>query len=82
MNLYKWTKDVVPKFPQIVEKLLGKKIEDEVAPNEHVVTMPSVNIADRSSSFELTIAIPELEKKRFEAGASGEMPDYRFIQAI
>lgn len=34
-----------------------------MAPNEHVVTMPSVNIADRSSSFELTIAIPELEKK-------------------
>jgi HSP20 family protein len=46
-----------------VEKFFGKKITDEVSVNEEVATIPSVNIADENTAFEVSVALPGLDKK-------------------
>ncbi len=64
MKLFKWKiSDIKPKFPNIVEKFLGKKITDEVSNNEDVALVPSVNIADVDKAFEVNVALPGLDKK-------------------
>jgi HSP20 family protein len=64
MKLFKWNiSDIKPKFPNIVEKFLGKKITDEAANNEEVSVIPSVNIADVDKAFEVSVALPGLDKK-------------------
>jgi HSP20 family protein len=64
MKLFKWNiSDIKPKFPNIVEKLFGKKITDEVSHNEEVATVPSVNVADENKAFEISVALPGLDKK-------------------
>jgi HSP20 family protein len=61
MDLIKWTKDVVPKFPKVVENFFGKIIGHDK--KEEVGTLPSVNISDEESAFEVSVAVPGLEKK-------------------
>jgi HSP20 family protein len=64
MKLFKWNiSDIKPKFPNIVEKFFGKKITDDIAHNEEVATIPSVNIADENKAFEVSVALPGLDKK-------------------
>lgn len=64
MKLFKWNiSDIKPKFPNIVEKFLGKKITDNTVDNEEVATVPSVNIADEDKAFEVSVALPGLDKK-------------------
>ncbi|MFA5555291.1 MAG: Hsp20/alpha crystallin family protein [Phycisphaerae bacterium] len=64
MKLFKWNiSDIKPEFPNIIEKFLGKKITDEAANNEDVSVIPSVNIADIDKAFEVSVALPGLEKK-------------------
>ncbi len=64
MKLFKWNiTDIKPKFPNIVEKFLGKKITDETSNNEDVSVVPSVNIADVDKAFEVNVALPSLDKK-------------------
>jgi HSP20 family protein len=64
MKLFKWNiSDIKPKFPNIVEKFFGKKITDDTVHNEEVATVPSVNIADENKAFEVSVALPGLDKK-------------------
>jgi HSP20 family protein len=64
MKLFKWNlSDIKPKFPNIVEKFFGKKITDDVAHNEEVATVPSVNISEENKAFEVSVALPGLDKK-------------------
>lgn len=64
MKLFKWNiSDIKPKFPNIKEKFLGKKITDDTYYNEEVATVPSVNIADENKAFEVSVALPGLDKK-------------------
>ncbi|HPJ55654.1 MAG TPA: Hsp20/alpha crystallin family protein [Bacteroidales bacterium] len=64
MKLFKWNiSDIKPKFPNIVEKFLGKKITDDAVHNVEVATVPSVNIADENKAFEVSVALPGLDKK-------------------
>tara|TARA_R110000868_G_scaffold216234_1_gene466340 strand:- start:248 stop:685 length:438 start_codon:yes stop_codon:yes gene_type:complete len=63
MNLFKWTKNIKPKFSNIVENFFGQKIDDEVKDNEAVATVPSVNIEDKKKSFEVSLALPGVDKK-------------------
>jgi HSP20 family protein len=64
MNLFKWNiSDIKPKFPNVIEKFLGKKITDGVENNEEVSVLPSVNIADAEKDFEVNIALPGIDKK-------------------
>jgi HSP20 family protein len=63
MDLFKWTKNIKPKFPNIVENFFGKKIDDEVKDVEAVATVPSVNIEDKKKAFEVSLALPGVEKK-------------------
>merc|ERR1712146_98284 len=63
MDLFKWTKNIKPKFPNIVENFFGKKIDDEVKDVEAVATVPSVNIEDKKKSFEVSLALPGVDKK-------------------
>lgn len=34
MDLIKWTKNIKPKFPNVVEKFFGKKIDDQASGSE------------------------------------------------
>lgn len=64
MKLFKWNiSDIKPKFPNIVEKFFGMKITDDTVHNEEVATIPSVNIADEDKAFEVSVALPGLDKK-------------------
>ena len=64
MKLFKWfISDIKPKFPNVVEKFFGKKITDDTSHNEEVATVPSVNIADENKAFEVSVALPGLDKK-------------------
>lgn len=64
MKLFKWNiSDIKPKFPNIIEKFLGEKITHEAANNEYVSVVPSVNIADVDKAFEVSLALPGLDKK-------------------
>ncbi|BAX79336.1 Hsp20/alpha crystallin family protein [Labilibaculum antarcticum] len=64
MKLFKWNiSDIKPKFPNVIEKFLGKKITNEAANNEYVSVVPSVNIADVDKAFEVSLALPGLDKK-------------------
>ncbi|RLD59515.1 MAG: Hsp20/alpha crystallin family protein [Bacteroidetes bacterium] len=64
MKLFKWNiTDIKPKFPNIVEKFLGKKITDKVSKEQEVSVVPSVNIADADKAFEVSVALPGLDKK-------------------
>lgn len=64
MKLFKWNiTDIKPKFPNIVEKFLGKKITDEASKDQEVSVIPSVNIADADKAFDLSVALPGLDKK-------------------
>jgi HSP20 family protein len=63
MKLFKWNKSDSPKFPNIIEKFLGKKITDEASHHEEVSTLPSVNISDANKAFEVNVAVPGLDKK-------------------
>ncbi|MCK0132572.1 Hsp20/alpha crystallin family protein [Flavobacteriaceae bacterium F08102] len=64
MKLFKWNiSDIKPKFPNIVEKFLGKKITDDTTSDQEVAIVPSVNIADANKAFEVNVALPGLDKK-------------------
>lgn len=56
--------DIKPKFPNIIEKFWGKKITDKATNNEEVSVVPSVNISDIDKAFEISVALPGLDKKR------------------
>lgn len=62
MNLFKWTKNIKPKFPNFIEKFLGNKIDEHTTPTEEVATVPSVNINEKNKAFEVAVALPGLEK--------------------
>ncbi|WP_448519662.1 Hsp20/alpha crystallin family protein [Rhodoflexus sp.] len=61
MDLIKWTKEVIPKFPKVVESFFGKIIGN--GEKQEVGTLPSVNISDEEKAFEVSVAVPGLDKK-------------------
>jgi HSP20 family protein len=64
MKLFKWnTSDIKLKLPNVIEKFFGKKITDNTSHNEEVATIPSVNIANENKAFEVSVALPGLDKK-------------------
>lgn len=58
MKLFKWDSNMLPKFPNIIEKFFGKTHH-----NEDISSLPSVNITDENKAFEVNVALPGLEKK-------------------
>lgn len=62
MDLFKWKKNLKPKFPNLVERFLGNKIDEHASSAEEIATIPSVNIADKNNAFEVSVAVPGLEK--------------------
>lgn len=63
MKLFKWETNIKPKFPNLLEKFFGKNISDGTANNMDVATIPSVNISDANKAFEVSVAVPGLDKK-------------------
>ena len=63
MDLFKWTNNLKPKFPNVIEKFFGRKIDDQANATEAVATIPSVNITDKNKAFEVSVAVPGLDKK-------------------
>lgn len=64
MKLFKWNiTDIKPKFPNMVEKFLGKKFTDEAFNDQEISVVPSVNIANEDKAFEVNVALPGLDKK-------------------
>lgn len=70
MNLLKWTKDLAPKFPEMIEKFWGKIIGKDVKHNEEVGLVPSINISDEEKAYEVAVAVPGLEKKDLKVEVS------------
>ncbi|CAN5183397.1 hypothetical protein BH23BAC1_BH23BAC1_45380 [soil metagenome] len=62
MKLFKWMKNLKPKIPNVMESFLVKK-NDEVHNSEEVATVPSVNIVDKEKAFEVSVAVPGLDKE-------------------
>lgn len=63
MDLFKWTKNLKPNFPNVVEKFFGRKIDDQASSTEAIATVPSVNITERNKAFEVSLAVPGIDKK-------------------
>ncbi|MCB4234263.1 hypothetical protein LDL59_01730 [Kaistella anthropi] len=63
MDLIKWTKNIKPKFPNVVEKFFGKKIDDQASGSEEIASVPTVNINDKGKTFEVSLAAPGMDKK-------------------
>lgn len=49
--------------PGFIEKFFGKKLSDQVSNNEEIVAVPSVNIDDRNKSYNISVALPGIDKK-------------------
>lgn len=63
MDLLKWTKNLKPKFPAIIERFWGKIMDKDVKESEEVGLMPSVNISEEQKAYEVSVAVPGLDKK-------------------
>ncbi len=63
MDLFKWTSKIKPEFPNGVEKFFRTNIEEKKNPLEHIATVPSVNTSDNKKAFEVSVAVPGLDKK-------------------
>lgn len=59
------TRKIGDKFhkPKIFDKFFGRKISEQVPAGEELIAVPSVNIADRNNHYDVSVALPGLEKK-------------------
>ncbi|MCF8297787.1 MAG: Hsp20/alpha crystallin family protein [Saprospiraceae bacterium] len=73
MKLFKWTDNLKPKFPDIIENLFGKKIKDEVANGESVSNVPAVNVETGDSKYDIEFAVPGLNKKDIKINLKGNV---------
>lgn len=71
MDLFKWTKNLKPKFPNVIEKFFGRKIDGQASASEAIATVPSVNITDKNKAFEVSVAVPGLDKKDVKLEVKG-----------
>lgn len=63
MDLLKWTKNLKPKFPAIMERFWGKIMGKDIKESEEVGLMPSVNISEEQKAYEVSVAVPGLNKE-------------------
>lgn len=63
MNLLKWTKNLKPKFPAMIERFWGKVMGKDIKESEEVGLVPSVNISEEQKAYEVSVAVPGLDKK-------------------
>lgn len=63
MDLFKWTKNFKPTFPNVIEKFFGNRIDEQTDKTEEIATVPSVNISERDKAFEVSLAAPGIDKK-------------------
>jgi HSP20 family protein len=63
MELIKWTKNLKPKFPKVIENFFGRIIGQGEDKDVEVATMPAININDEEKAFEVVVALPGLDKK-------------------
>ena len=68
MDLFKWTKNLKPKFPNLIERFWGKKVDEHVSSTEDIASVPSVNISDRNKAFEVSVALPGLDRNDVKYG--------------
>lgn len=50
------------KFPPFIDKFVGKLLPNKNKDKEELVTIPSTNISDGEEAFELSLALPGLDK--------------------
>lgn len=50
------------KIPPFIDNFFGKLLPDRKKDNEELVTIPSTNISDDEKAFELSLALPGLDK--------------------
>ena len=74
MDLFKWTKNLKPRFPNVIERFFGNDIGDRSLVTGAIATVSSVNVSDKSKAFEVSV-IPSLDKK----GTSVAVRDHRLI---
>jgi HSP20 family protein len=66
----------VIKFPPFIDKFVGKLLPNQN--NKEMITVPSVNISDEDMAFELSIALPGMDKDDVQIEVQG---DYLTIRA-
>lgn len=62
MNLLKWTNNINSNFPNFIEKFFGNRIDDNSV-TEEVGSVPHVNINEKPKEFEISVAVPGIDKK-------------------
>tara|TARA_R110002050_G_scaffold177889_1_gene311094 strand:+ start:60981 stop:61418 length:438 start_codon:yes stop_codon:yes gene_type:complete len=50
------------KIPPFIDNFIGKLLPNKNKDNEELVTIPSTNISDEEKAFELSLALPGLDK--------------------
>jgi len=63
MDIQKWKTKLKPKFPTVIENLFGRNIDRLKNSDESLTTLPSVNVEDANKAFEVSVALPGLDKK-------------------
>lgn len=72
MKLFKWnTEDIKPTFENFVESTFGTNIKDDAKDGQEVSTVPSVNIADENTAFEVDVALPGVSKDEIKLELDG-----------
>lgn len=72
MKLFKWnTEDIKPTFENFVESIFGTNIKDDAKDGQEVSTVPSVNIADENTAFEVDVALPGVSKDEIKLELDG-----------
>jgi HSP20 family protein len=57
------------KFPPFIDKFVGKLLPSHS--NKEMITVPSVNISDEDTAFELSIALPGMDKDDVQIEVQG-----------
>ena len=67
------TQKIGDKFrkPGFIEKFFGKKLSDQVSTNEEIVAVPSVNIAEHDQAYDISVALPGIDKKDINLAVDG-----------
>ena len=63
MKLLKWKTGNKPRFPHFVEKLFGRKINENTSPGESVGLVPFVNVEETGKAIKIDMALPGADKK-------------------
>lgn len=79
MKIFGKSLDKTIKIPPFLDNFVDRILPKRKKENEELVTIPSTNISDEEVAFELSVALPGLEKKDVQIEV---VDDYLTINAV